>query len=46
MASCGVCTGTTAAGVMRCAYGRNISAFIRFTARDTARRSSSSGFDT
>ena len=43
IASSGVCMGTTAAGVIRCAYGLNISAFIRLTARDTARRISSSG---
>ena len=46
IASAGVCTGTTAAGVMRSLNGANISAFMRFTARATARRSSSSGFDT
>src|SRR5213596_907417 len=38
MASSGVYTGTTAAGAMRSLYGANISAFIRFTARETPRR--------
>src|SRR5438034_11790110 len=36
MASSGVYTGTTAAGAMRSLYGANISAFIRFGARDAA----------
>ena len=41
-----VMTGTTAAGVMRCLYGLNISAFMRLTARETPRRISSSGLPT